>query len=120
MRSHQASALGGRIGGQDLQGLAPQIVVAQRKPGALMHGRVVVDDGDLPFSCSRRLRNGSGVVDQVDDIVLFGHWELPSVACSPIPVPPLAAFGMIMRNVVPCPGRDSSIIRPPSCWVTRL
>jgi hypothetical protein len=38
-----------------------------------MHGLVVVDDGHLPFTRSRGYRSGSGIVDQVEDIVLFGH-----------------------------------------------
>ena len=38
-----------------------------------MHRGIVVDDGDLPFAYGRVLRNGSGIVDQVEDIVLFGH-----------------------------------------------
>ena len=120
MRAHQAAAFGGRVGRQDFQRLAAETVVAQGKSRTLVHGRVVVDDGDLPFACARCFRNGSGIVDQVEDIVLFGHWELPWLACSPITEPRLAALGMIMRNVVPCPSLDSSIIRPPSCWVTRL
>jgi hypothetical protein len=34
---------------------------------------IVVDDGDFPFALGRILRSGSGIVDQVEDIVLFGH-----------------------------------------------
>ena len=73
MRAHQVPALGRRIGRQDFQGLAIEIVVAQRKPRAFMHGLIVVDDGDLPFARGRCFRSGSGIVDQVEDIVLFGH-----------------------------------------------
>src|SRR6476620_8863197 len=97
-----------------------EIVVAQRKPRAFVHRLIVVDDCDLPFARGRCLRSGSGIVNQVEDIVLFGHCEIPSLARSAVVEPPLAAFGMIMRNVVPCPSLESSIIRPPSCWVTRL
>ena len=71
--AHQHAALGRGIGGEDFQRGAVEIVIAQRKAGALMHGLIVVDDGDLPFACGRSLRNGSGIVDQVEDIVLFGH-----------------------------------------------
>jgi hypothetical protein len=48
-------------------------IVAQRKPRAFMDGLIVVDHGDLPFASGRRFRSGSGIVDQVEDIVLFGH-----------------------------------------------
>ncbi len=65
------------------------------------------------------LRRGTGVVDQVEDIVLFGHWKSRQSLC--LSAPPLATRGLIMRKVVPCPELvDSSIMRPPSCWVTRL
>src|SRR6202011_5366066 len=97
-----------------------EIVVAQRKPRAFVHGLVVVDHRYLPFARGRCLRSGSGIVDQVEDIVLFGRCGVPSLAESAVAEPPLAALGMIMRNVVPCPSLESSIIRPPSCWVTRL
>src|SRR5690606_40228448 len=33
-----------------------------------------------------------------------------------VSAPPLATLGMVIRKVVPCPTRDSSIMRPPSCW----
>jgi len=36
-------------------------------------GLIVVDYGDLPFARGRYFRSGSGVVDQMEDIVLFGH-----------------------------------------------
>ena len=120
MGAHQFAALGRRVGRQDFQRLAVEIVVAERKACALVHGRIVVDDGDLPFARGRSLRSGSGIVDQVEDIVLFVHCGVPSLAWSSVAEPPLAALGMIMRNVVPCPSLESSIIRPPSCWVTRL
>ncbi len=71
--AHQRAALGRRIGRQDLETLAVQGVVAERKSRAFMHGLIVVDDGNLPFARGRILRNGSGIVDQVEDIVLFGH-----------------------------------------------
>ena len=71
--AHQDAAFGRRIGRQDFQRLPVEAVVAQREPGAFMHGLIVVDDGDLPFARGRYLRNGSGIVDQVEDIVLFGH-----------------------------------------------
>ena len=73
MRAHQRAALGRGIGRQDFQGLAVEAVVAQRKARAFVHGLIVVDDGDLPFARRRVLRSGSGIVDQVEDIVLFGH-----------------------------------------------
>ena len=117
--AHQLAAFGRRIGGEDFQALAVQAVVGQRKARAVMHGRIVVDDGDLPFARGRVLRRGAGVVDQVEDIVLFGHCEVPSVSVL-WRRSPLATRGMIMRKVVPCPSLDSSIMRPPSCWVTRL
>ena len=82
MIAHQFAALGRRIGREDLQRRAVQIVVAQRKTGAFMHGGIVVDDGDLPFTRGRVLRSGSGIVDQVEDIVLFGHCRVPSAAVS--------------------------------------
>src|SRR4030081_506447 len=97
-----------------------ETVVAQRKPRAFVHGPIVVDDSDLPFACVRCLRSGSGIVNQVEDIVLFGHCGIPSPAGCVVVEPPLAALGIIMRNVVPCPRLESSIIRPPTCWVTRL
>src|ERR1700682_4300068 len=50
-----------------------------RKPGAFMHGLIVVDHRDLPFTRGRGDRNGSGIVDQVEDIVLFGHCGVPSL-----------------------------------------
>src|ERR1700689_2557479 len=118
MRTHQYAALGRRIGRQDFERLPVEIVVAEREPRAFMHGLIVVDHGDLPFARGRGLRDGPGVVDQMEDIVLFGHCGVPSLAASAEPL--LAALGMIMRNVVPCPSLESSIIRPPSCWVTRL
>ncbi len=71
--AHQGAAFGGGIGREDFQRRAVEIVVAQRKAGALMHRSIVVDDGDLPFAYGRILRNGPGIVDQVEDIVLFGH-----------------------------------------------
>src|SRR6202035_3983919 len=87
---------------------------------AFVHGMIVVDYRDHPFSCGRGFRDGPGIVDQMEDIVLFGHCGVPSLSASVVPEPPLAALGIIMRNVVPCPNLESSIIRPPSCWVTRL
>ena len=71
--AHQRAAFGRGIGREDFQRGALQVVVAQRKAGAFMHRGVVVDDGDLPFADGRILRNNSGIVDQVEDIVLFGH-----------------------------------------------
>ncbi len=73
MLAHQVAALGRRIGRQDFQRLAVEAVVAQRKARAFMHGLIVVDDRDLPFPRGRDFRNSSGVVDQMEDIVLFGH-----------------------------------------------
>src|SRR5205814_9622533 len=114
------AAFGGGIGRQDLERGAVEIVVAQRKTGAFMHGGIVVDDGDLPFACGGVFRGSAAIVDQVEDIVLFGHCSVPSAAASTAVGVPLAIRGMIMRKVVPCPTLDSSIMRPPSCWVTRL
>ena len=71
--AHQGAAFGRGIGRQDFERGAVQIVVAQRKTGAFMHRLIVVDDGDLPFAYGRVLRSGPGIVDQVEDIVLFGH-----------------------------------------------
>ena len=71
--AHQDAAFGRGIGRQDFQRRAVEIVVAQRKAGAFVHRGIVVDDGDLPFAYGRVLRNGPGIVDQVEDIVLFGH-----------------------------------------------
>ena len=71
--AHQGAAFGRGIGGKDFQRRAVEVVVAQRKAGALVHRGIVVDDGDLPFARGRVLRNGPGIVDQVEDIVLFGH-----------------------------------------------
>ena len=118
VRRHQLATFRRGMGGEDFQALAVQAVVRERKTGAVMHGRIVVDDGDLPFPGVHILRRGTGIVDQVEDIVLFGHCEVPSL--SVLCAPPLAIRGMIIRKVVPCPSLDSSIIRPPSCWVTRL
>ena len=73
MRAHQCPALRRRIGRQDFQGLAMENVVAERKPRTFMDGLIVVDHGDLPFARGRCLRSGSGIVNQVEDIVLFGH-----------------------------------------------
>ncbi len=73
MRAHQHSSLGRGIGREDLERLAVQAVVGEREAGAVMHGLIVVDDGDLPFARRMVLRGGFGVVDQVEDIVLFGH-----------------------------------------------
>ncbi|MGX1151376.1 hypothetical protein AB7M15_007198 [Bradyrhizobium ottawaense] len=70
---HQLAAFRRGIGRQDLQALAVEAVVGQRKAGAVMHGRIIVDDGDLPFPGVGILRRGTGIVDQVEDIVLFGH-----------------------------------------------
>src|SRR5262249_47259676 len=115
----QLAALGRRIGREDSEPLVVQGVVGQRKTGALMHGMIVVDDGDLPLPDRLIVRNRSGVVDQVEDIVLFGHCVVPSAKLSELAGSPhgspLAVRGMIMRKVVPCPGLDSSIILPPSC-----
>ena len=95
-------------------------LVAEREARALVHGLIVVDDGNLPFAGGRDFRAvGSGIVDQVEDIVLVGHCVV-SLSVSPPVAPPAAARGIIMRKVVPCPSLDSSIMRPPSCWVTRL
>ena len=77
MRAHQGPALGRRIGRQDFERLAVETVVAQRKARAFMHGLIVVDDRDLPFARGRDFRSGSGIVDQVEDIVLFGHCSSP-------------------------------------------
>src|SRR5207302_5049506 len=120
MTAHQLAAFGCGVGREDFQRRAVQIVVAQRKTRAFMHGGIVVDDGDLPFAGGRVLRSYSGIVDQVEDIVLFGHCWVPSATVSGIMGVPRATLGMIMRHVVPCPSLDSSIMRPPSCWVTRL
>src|SRR5262249_42869945 len=109
--------LGRRIGGEDFQPDAVQAVIGQRKARPVMHGLIVVDDGDLPFAHGRVIRNWPGVVDQVEDIVLFGHSAFPSKISG---AAPFATRGIIMRKVVPCPSLDSSIMRPPSCWVTRL
>jgi hypothetical protein len=38
-----------------------------------MHRGIVVDDGNLPFTRRGILARGLGVVDQVEDIVLFGQ-----------------------------------------------
>src|SRR4029077_5906319 len=120
MGAHQGPPLRGRIGRKYFERLPVEAVVAQRKSGAFVHGMIVVDDRDLPLARSRRIRSSTGIVDQVEDIVLFGHEAAPSRSWSMVVLPPLAALGMIMRNVVPCPSLESSIIRPPSCWVTRL
>ena len=71
--AHQRAALGRRIGRQDFQPLAVEGVIAQRKARALVHGLIVVDDGDFPFARGGILLRGLGIVDQVEDIVLFGH-----------------------------------------------
>ena len=73
MGAHQRPALGGRIGGKDFKPLSVENVVAQRKAGAFVHRVIIVDDGDLPFACRGGFRGGPGIVDQVEDIVLFGH-----------------------------------------------
>ena len=82
VRAHQLAAFGGGIGREDFEALAVQAVVGEREAGALMHGRVVVDDGDLPLADGRIVRNRPGVVDQVEDIVLFGHGVVPSARVS--------------------------------------
>lgn len=70
---HQRATFGSRVGREDFQRRAVQIVVAEREAGALMHRLIVVDDGDLPFARRRILQGTLGIVDQVEDIVLFGH-----------------------------------------------
>ncbi|MGY4424864.1 hypothetical protein ACVWY2_007313 [Bradyrhizobium sp. JR6.1] len=70
---HQRAAFGRGVGRQDLQRRAVQVVIAERKSGAFMDGVIVVDHGDLPFPYRRVLRGALGVVDQLEDIVLFGH-----------------------------------------------
>src|SRR5262249_42689099 len=118
--AHQLAPFGRRIRRQDLEPLAVEAVVGERETRAFVDGSVIVDDGNLPSARRSILRNGLRVVDQVEDIVLFGHCAVPSPKVSSVVSPPLAVRGMIMRNVVPCPSLDSSIMRPPSCWVTRL
>ena len=113
--AHQDLAFGRRIGRQDFQRLAVQRVVAERKARAFMDSLIVIDHGDLPLAQITVFRHLAGVFDQIEDIVLFGHCVVPSIAPAAV-----AARGMIMRKVVPCPSLESSIIRPPSCWVTRL
>ncbi|MGY4600148.1 hypothetical protein ACVWXL_007894 [Bradyrhizobium sp. GM22.5] len=73
VRGHQLATFGRGMGGEDLQALAVEGIVRERKTRTVMHGRIVVDDGDLPFPGVNILRCGTGVVDQVEDIVLFGH-----------------------------------------------
>ncbi|MGY3462417.1 hypothetical protein ACVWW5_007867 [Bradyrhizobium sp. LM3.4] len=73
VRGHQLATFRRGMGREDLQALAVETVVRQREAGAVMHGLIVVDDGDLPFPGVNILRRGTGVVDQVEDIVLFGH-----------------------------------------------
>jgi hypothetical protein len=54
--AHQLFALGARVGREDFQRLPVQHIVAERKPRALVHGRVVVNDGDLPLAHGRGMR----------------------------------------------------------------
>ena len=78
MRAHQRPPLAAGIGRQDFEALSVEAVIAQRKAGALMHRLIVVDDRDLPFARAGDFRVGTGIVDQVEDIVLFGHAEVLS------------------------------------------
>jgi hypothetical protein len=45
----------------------------------------------------------------MENIILFGHWGVPLLAWSSVAEPPLAVWGMIVRNLVLCPGLESSI-----------
>src|SRR3954453_9817112 len=72
-----------------------------------MDGRVVINDGDLPFAQGRCFRSGSGIFDQVKDVILFGHWGSRRLFGLQFWSRTWAAFGMIVRNVVPCPTLES-------------
>ncbi len=71
--AHQFAALGRGIGREDFQRRAVQAVIGQREAGALVHRMIVIDDRDFPFTRGGVLPRGVGIVDQVEDIVLFGH-----------------------------------------------
>ncbi len=78
MLAHELAALRRRVGGDDLQPLAVELVVAERKSGAVVHGRLVVDHRDLPAPAFRGCRLVTGIVDQVDDVVV-SHAPCPSL-----------------------------------------
>ncbi len=56
------------------EALAVQPVVGEREARAVVHRRLVVDDGDLPARPVLARRPGIRVVvDQLDDVVWLGH-----------------------------------------------
>ena len=116
--AHQLAALGGGMGREDLDALAVQAVVVQRKARALVHGRVVVDDGDLP-GWRRLVLGRARVVDHPHDVVV-GHSSSASVSVVSTYSSLGAISGRRMRKVVPRPTSDSSRSDPPSRRVTRL
>ena len=59
--AHQLAALFGGVGREDLDALAVEAVVVERKAGAFVHRGIVVDDGDLPGR-ARLVGGGRAVV----------------------------------------------------------
>ena len=73
MGAHELAAFGRRIGRDDIDPLAVELVVREREPRAFVHGRLVVDHRDFPARSLFARRLGAGILDQVDDVVWFGH-----------------------------------------------
>jgi uncharacterized protein (DUF849 family) len=61
------------IGRQDLEALVVEDVVGEGEAGALVDGRVVVDDRDHPWGVERGGRRLVVVVDDVENVVVVGH-----------------------------------------------
>ena len=120
LAAHELAAFGRRICGQDFQPLPIQLIVAERETGAIVNGGLIINDRDLPAPASGWARLVIVVIDQLDDFVVSHapcpslHWVVSAA------IRPGATRGMVMRNRVPQPRRDSKVNRPPNCWVTRL
>jgi hypothetical protein len=119
-RAHELAALRGRIGRKDLDALAMQAVVVEGEAGALVDGRIVIDDGDLPGQ--RDLVEGERLVvlDHPDDVMFVGHSSSARVNVVFANSSLGAVSGSLIRKTVPRPDSDSSLSDPPRRRVTRL
>ena len=118
--AHELAAGFRRMGRDDLDALAVEAVIVKREAGPFVHGRVVVDDGDLPGRSGRSGGRRSAVLDHVHDVMLVGHSGSTSIMATSARSSFGAASGSLMRKTVPRPASDSSFSEPPRRRVTRL
>ncbi len=119
--AQQLPALGRRVRRDQLDALAVERVIVEREARAVVDGGIVVDDRHLP---ARRRRDGllpRLVVDQGDDVGFVAHATVPKAGAGCIGSASSGAIrGRTMRKLVPSPGADARLMRPPKRRVTRL